>query len=207
MAGQRDDNGRRRSSSQFDFGLAKRLALTGCLVSTPLPADGEERRFYNLGLRTALLGLLLNGDDVRAEEGGALYELGVKTRLGRYALDLIHTGLSEDFDSDFFPVTSDQVKLRDRARLIGALPLKKKLYLPVALDFTREETQSGILTLDLLGRISLNLRGTSFTNALSWNKRGVSTSSIGTLQLRRRVAGIGLNSQIAYLLAPETKIW
>lgn len=207
LAGQRDDNGRRRGSSQFDFGLAKRLAFSGGLVSTPLlPADGEERRFYNLGLRTALLGMLMNGDFVRAEEGGALYELGVKTRLGKYALDLTHTGLSEDFVSDFFPVTSDQIKLRDRARVFGALPLGKKLHLPVALDFTREVTRSGTLTLDLQGRISLNLRGTNVTNALSWNRRGESTSSVGTLQLRRRVAGIGLNSQVAYLLAPETRI-
>ena len=206
VGGQRDDNGRRRGSSQFDFGLAKRLAFSGGMVSTPLTADGEERRFYNLGLRTALPGMLMNGDYVRAEEGGSLYEFGVKTRLGRYSLDLIHTGLSEDFVSDFFPVTPDQVKLRDRARVFGALPLGKKLHLPVALDFTREETRSGTLTLDLQGRISLNLRGTSVTNALSWNKRGENTSAVGTLQLRRRVAGIGLNSQVAYLLAPETRI-
>lgn len=206
LAGQRDDNGRRRASTQFDFGLANRLAFSGGMISTPLTTEGEERRFYNLGLRTALLGMLMNGDYVRAEAGGSLYELGVKTRLGRYALDLTHTGLSEDFVSDFFPVTPDQVKLRDRARLSGALPLGKKLHLPVALDFTREESRGGTLTLDLQGRISMNLRGTNFTNALSWNQRGESTSSVGIMQLRRRVAGIGLNSQVAYLLAPETRI-
>jgi hypothetical protein len=206
VAGQRDDNGRRRGSTQFDLGLAKQLALTGGMASMSLTEGGEEQRYYNLGLRTALLGTLMNGDYVRAEEGGSLYELGLKTRLGRYSLDLTHTGLSEDFVSDFFPVTSDQIRFRDRARVTGALPLGGKLHLPVALDFTREETRSGTLTLDLQGRISLNLLGTSLTNALSWNKRGESTSAGGTQQLSRRVAGIGLSSQMAYLLAPETRI-
>jgi len=203
---QLDDNGRLRSSNQFDFGLAKQLALTGGMVSTPLTTEGEVRRFYNLGLRTSLLGMLVNGDYVRAEQGGSLYEIGLKTRLWRYSLDLIHTGLSEDFASDFFPITSDQVRFRDRARVTGALPLGMKLQLPVALDFTREETRSGIKTLDLQGRISLNLLGTNLTNSLSWNKREDSMSSGGTMQLSRRVAGIGLNSQLAYLLAPESKI-
>src|SRR6185369_3832125 len=167
---------------------------------------GKEQRFYNLGLRTSLLGMLVNSDYVRAEQGGSLYEIGLKTQLWRYSLDLTHTGLSEDFVSDFFPATSDQVKFRDRARVSGALPLGTKLLLPVAFDFTREETRNGTETLDLQGRISLNLLGTSLTNSLSWNKRGDSTSSGGTMQLSRRVAGIGLNSQLAYLLAPETKI-
>src|SRR6185369_10942884 len=150
--------------------------------------------------------MLVNGDYVRAGKGGSLYEIGLKTRLWRYSLDLTHTGLSEDFVSDFFPATSDQIRFRDRARVSGALPLGMKLHLPVALDFTREETRSGTLTLDLQGRISLNLLGTSLTNSLSWNKREDITSSGGTMQLSRRVAGIGLNSQVVYLLAPETKI-
>src|SRR6185369_163792 len=115
--------------------------------------------------------MLVNGDYVRAGQGGSLYEIGMKTQLGRYSLDLTHTGLSDDFVSDFFPATPDQVRFRDRARVSGALPLGMKLLLPVALDFTREEPRHGTSTLDLQGRISLNLLGTSLTNSLSWNKR------------------------------------
>jgi len=206
VGGQRDDNGRQRGSIQVDLGLANQLALTGGMVSMPLTTDGEEWRFYNLGLRTSLLGMLVNGDYVRAEQGGSLYEIGLKTQLWKYSLDLTHTGLSEDFVSDFFPATSDQIRFHDRVRVSGALPLGMKLLLPVALDFTREETRSGTLTHDLQGRISLNLLGTSLTNSLSWNKREENTSSSGTLQMSRRVAGIGLSSQVAYLLVPETKI-
>lgn len=206
VAGQRDNNGRLRGSTQFDLGLARQLALTGGMASLSLTDVDEERRFYNLGLRTALLGMLVNGDYVHAEQGGALYEIGLKTRLWRYSLDFTHTRLSDAFVSDFFPATTDQIRFRDRARLYGALPLGGKLQLPVALDVTREETRRKIETLDLQGRISLSLLGTSLTNALSWNRRGDYTSSLGTMQLSRRVAGIGLNSQVTYLLAPETKI-
>lgn len=206
VGGQRDDSGQLRGSAQFDFGLAKQVALTGGMVNLALTDGGPEQRYYNLGLRTSLLGMLVNGDYVQAEQGESLYEFGIKTRLWRYSFDFTHTGLSADFASDFFPATSDQIRFRDRVRVSGALPLGMKLLLPVALDFTREETQSGILTLDLQGRLSLNLLGTSFTNSLSWNKREDSTTSSGTLQLSRRLAGIGLSSQVTYLLAPETKI-
>src|SRR6185369_6991048 len=113
VGGQRDDNGHLRGSTQFDLGLARQLALTGGMVSMFLTDGGGERRFYNLGLRTSLLGMLVNSDYVRAEQGGSLYEIGLKTQLWRYSLDLTPTGLSEDFVSDFFPATSDQVKFRD----------------------------------------------------------------------------------------------
>jgi len=206
VGGQRDDNGHLRGSSQFDLGLIKQLALTGGMVSSYLTDIREERRFYNLGLRTSFLGMLLNGDYVQAEQGESLYEIGLKTRLWRYSLDLTHTGLSKSFISDFFPASSDQIKFRDRARLYGALPLGERLQLPVALDFTREETRSRIETLDLQGRISLNLLGTNLTNSLSWNKRLNITTSGGNMQLSRHVAGINLNSQVTYLLAPEVKI-
>ena len=206
VGGQRDENGHLRGSSQFDFGLIKQLALTGGMVSSYLTDIREERRFYNLGLRTAFLGMLLNGDYVQGEQGGSLYEIGLKTRLWRYSLDLAHTGLSKNFISDFFPASSDQIKFRDRARVYGALPLGGMLQLPVALDFTREETQSGIEMLDLQGRISLNLLGANLTNALSWNRRVNITTASGNMQLSRHVAGVGLNSQVTYLLAPEVKI-
>lgn len=206
LAGQRDDNGRLRSSTQFDLGLAKQLALTGGMVSTPLNLGGEEHRYYNLGLRSSLLGMLLNGNYVRDELGGSLYEAGVKTQLGKFSVNVTHTGLSEDFVSEFFPTTSDQVKFRDRVRISGSLSLGEKLRLPVALDLTREESRAGIESYDAQGRFSLNLLATSITNSLSWNSRAGYTSSNGTLQMNRRVAGIGLSSQVAYLIKPETKV-
>jgi hypothetical protein len=206
LGGQRDDNGNYRGSTQFDFGMVKQLALTGGLVSLAPTDSDQELRYYNLGLRTSLPGMLVNGDYVMEEQGGSLYEVGIKTQLGRFSLDLTHTGLSADFSSDFFPATTDQIKFHDRARVSGALPFGKSLLLPVVLDFYREETQSRIETLDFQGRLSLNMLGTSLTNSLSWNKREEYTTSSGTLQLSRRVAGVGLNGQLAYLMAPETKI-
>lgn len=207
LGGLQDENGQFRGSTQFDLGVVKQLSLTGGMVNMSLTKGGEEQRFYNAGLRTSFYGMLVNGDYVRADlGGGSLYEIGIKTQLWRYSLDLTHTGLSENFASDFFPTSSDQVRLKDRFRISGAVPLGGKLQLPAALDFTREETRSGIETLDLQGRLSLNLLGTSLTNSLSWNRRGDYTSSVGTLQLSRRVAGIGLSSQMAYELAPEKKI-
>lgn len=206
VSGQRTDDERLRRSAQFDLGLAKSLSLTGGIVTTPLTVDGEEEEFYNVGLRTALFGLLINGDYVRVREGGFLSEIDLKTRIWRYALSLTHTGLSEDYASDFFPASSDQVRFRDRARLSGALRLGAKLSLPLTLDYTREEARSGVIRHDLQGRLSLNLFGTNLTNATTWSQIGDDSSSSGTLQLSRRVAGVGLSSQVAYQIEPESEV-
>ena len=210
LGGVQDDNNRLRGSALFDLGLFKQLALSGGAVSMPQSSGGsattEDRRFYSLGLRTSLLAMLLNSDFVLAEQGGSLYEIGLKTQVMKYSIDFTHTGLSADFVSDFYSATTDQIKFKDRARVSGSLPLWGKQQLPLAVDLSREETRSGIQTLDVQGRLSLNVLETNLTNSLSWNKRDSSTSSGGTLQASRRVAGINFSSQAAYTLEPDTKI-
>lgn len=206
VARQQDDDGGTRQSLQFDLGLADALAATGGMVTMPLRAGEAERSFSNMGLRTSVLGMLLSVDYVNADKGGSLYELGVKTRLGRFSADLTRTGLRGDFASDFFPEAGDPVKTRDRLRLVGSVPLDDKLRLPVALDLRREESLAGIESWDAQGRVSLNLMGTSITHSLNWTARAGEESSFGTLQLSRRIAGVGVSGQVAYLIEPSSKV-
>jgi hypothetical protein len=79
--------------------------------------------------------------------------------------------------------------------------------LPLGLYVAREVTTSGRRSLNAQGRVSVNLAGTSFTNGLNWqSSSGGSRSLGGTLQVSRRVAGVGLSSQLAYTLRPDTKL-
>jgi hypothetical protein len=212
----RADDGSHRQTVQMDLGLADNLAATVGLVgvkaapptgTTPSTALNDLPRTYaNLGLRASTAGMLLSADLARAAGGGHLSELGVRTSLGQFSLDATHTRLS-GFVSDFFTATSDPLRTRDRARLSGTLPVPGTgLRLPVGLDVFREVTELGRRSLNAQARLSLNLAGTSYTNALSWQSSGGHASASGSLQVSRRVAGVGLSSQLAYTIKPTAAV-
>ena len=142
LANQWTPNGQQRTSMQFDLGLNRYLAATGGLIGLPNPnaditGNSQHMHYANLGLRSSMSGMLLSGDYVNAEQGGSLYELGIKTSLWRFSLDYTHTALSKDFTSDFFPEASDPIENRDRARITGSIPLSERIRLPVALDIKK----------------------------------------------------------------------
>jgi len=209
LGGSRGTDGATRQTLQFDLGLADKLAMVGGLVSLPTPggvinSDTPLVQYQNLGLRTSLGGALLTADLVSAGNGGNLTNLGLRTSLAKVAVNLTHTTL-DDFVSDFFAPSSDPLKTRDKLRLSGSLPLGAKLRLPVALDLSRDVTLAGLVSQDVAARLSVNVFSTSFTNSINWRSDANSQTASGALQVNRRVAGVGLSGQLAYLVKPETQ--
>jgi hypothetical protein len=202
---QRGDDASQRQTLQTDFGLAESLAASAGLVSIDLGLGAEARHFTNLGLRASALGMLISADHVAATGGGSLTELGVRTSLGRFSTNLTHTQLS-NFSSDFFVASSNPVKQRTRARLSGSVPLSESFVIPVGLDVFREVTNSGRSSVNAQGRLSLNLQSISFTNALNLQSAEGNRSTSGVLQTYQRMAGIGLSSQLAYTLEPDSRL-
>ena len=203
--GQRGDDGSDRQNFQADFGLADNVAATAGLVTIDLGLSAEARQYSNVGLRASALGMLMSADHVASTQGGSLTEVGVRTSLGRYSVGLTHTQLS-NFSSDFFAASSDPLKQRTRARLSGTLPLGADLLLPFGLDVFREVTASGISRVNAQGRVSLNLRNTNYTNTLNLQTYDGQRTTSGALQVYRRMAGIGLSSQLAYTLEPDSRL-
>jgi len=203
--GQRGDDGSDRQNFQADFGLADNVAATAGLVSIDLGLGTEARHYSNVGLRASALGMLMSADHVSATGGGSLTEVGVRTGLGHFSVDLTHTQLS-NFSSDFFVVSSDTLKQRTRARLTGRMLFSNGLVLPVGLDVFREVTASGGRSLNAQGRVSLNLQNTNYTNALNLQTYDGQRTTSGALQVYRRMAGVGLSSQLAYTLEPDSRL-
>jgi hypothetical protein len=184
--------------------LADNLAATAGLVSIDLGLSVEASHYSNIGLRASALGMLLSADRVSVSNGGSLTEVGLRTGLGRFSVGLTHTQLSH-FSSDFFVASSDPVKQRTRARLSGSVAFSEDLVVPLGLDVFREVTVSGLSSLNAQGRLSLNLQNTSLTNALNLQSTEGGNLISGVLQARRRVAGVGLSSQLAYTLGPGSR--
>ncbi|MEY3871288.1 MAG: hypothetical protein RLZZ296_283 [Pseudomonadota bacterium] len=203
--GQRGDDGSDRQNFQADFGLADNVAATAGLVSIDLGLGTEARHYSNVGLRASALGMLMSADHVSATGGGSLTEVGVRTGLGHFSVDLTHTQLS-NFSSDFFVASSDTLKQRTRARLTGRMLFSNGLVLPVGLDVFREVTASGGRSLNAQGRVSLNLQNTNYTNALNLQTYDGQRTTSGALQVYRRMAGVGLSSQLAYTLEPDSRL-
>lgn len=203
--------GSKRQTLQIDLGLLESVALTGGISgienfnwSEPSPPRLRQN-YINIGLRTSTSGAIFTADHIVGSLGGTLNEWSVRTRIGQFSTDFSHTLLHE-FTSDFFQTDADPVRTRDRARLSGSLALGDSWRLPVGVDLYKEQSVSGRRTDNALARVSLSLMGTSLTNTVNLQGGDVANTANGTLQVSRRVADIGLSSQLAYTVKPSTSI-
>lgn len=199
----RDTGGRPRSVAQFDWGLGKHFTATGGVVR--LPVAEQEQRYANLGLRAFWQSMILSADLAGSQNGGSLAEVGLKTRIGGFALDMSHAQLN-DFTSDLFMPSGDPVLVRQKIRVDGAVPLSFPSRLPLTLEVKHDRLQSGTENIEAGGRLSAYFGGTSLTNNLQWQSSNSVESANGSLLLSRRVAGIGLRGQMSYTLSPESEL-
>ncbi len=203
LAAHRDQAGRKRALAQFEWGMSEHLNVTAGWQRVPL--YGAARRYANLGLRGYYQSLILTADALKADDGGRLAQLGLKTRIGNAALTASRARL-DGFTSEFFAPTSDPVRTRDELRAEGVLALGEANFLPLSLQLRRDVLLSGVENREAQGRLSAYRDGTALSNSLRWQSLGGARRSDGMLQVSRRVAGIGLTGQLQYTLAPETSL-
>jgi len=209
LASQVADDGSVRSVAQADIGLGKKLTGKIGLVHRPRIINGvatEPLDYGQLGLLAYLDAMIVSGQIATMRGGGALGELGLKTRLGSFALDLLHTQRQGHFINDQFADVAGGVRQRDELRLQGSVRLGG---LPrVALDVSalRNAMEVGPKQLQLGLRTSAMLWGTAISNSLRWQHSGEFTGTDGALQVSRRVADVGLNAQFNYRLQPGASL-
>lgn len=198
VAAQRDDAGRARTQAQFDWGLGKRLSASAGLVRMPI--DAGERRYASLGLQAYLDKVIFDAAMVRADDGGALAQLGFRTRVGALAFNASRAW-TRAFTSDFYQAGADPLHSRDELRIDGQLAT-----LPVALQARRDQLASGQENLDLAARVSLYRAETALSNTVHWQSLGGRKIADGVLQASRRVAGVGISGQLQYTLEPDAAL-
>lgn len=206
----RADNGDKRTVAKFDVGLTQKIAGSAAFIRMPRPVAGqnavEERGYAQLGLRGYWDSAIVTSELTMAQNGGMLAELGLKTRVGNYAVDVLHTQVQGNFDSDAFSANGDPVKQRDKLRVVGTMEPPGLPKIPVAVDAQREVLKSGATIDTISGRASVMLAGTSITNGVAWQRAGSEVSTYGNLQLSRRLSDIGLSGQLAYTIKPAARV-
>lgn len=203
------DNGDIRSVARLDLGLTQKMAGSAGFIRMPRPVTGqnrsEERGYGQLGLRSYSSSAILTSELTVAQTGGMLTELGLKTRIGNYALDALHTQVQGDFDSDAFSASGDPVRHRDKLRVVSTLAPSGLPLMPLAVEVQREALKSGATNEAVAGRASLMLVGTSITSGLTWQRARGAVTSNGSVQLNRRVANMGLSGQLVYSVKPMAR--
>ena len=203
LAAHRDLEGRERALAQFEWGVSEHLNATAGWQR--LPVFGATRSYANLGLRSYWNAVILTADAVKANDGGRLAQLGVKTRVGSVALSASRARL-DGFSSELFAPGSDPVRTRDEVRAEGVVAVGAANYFPMALQLRRDVFASGLESREVQGRVSAYRDGTALSNTLRWRSLGGFEHADGELQVSRRVAGIGLTGQLQYTLAPDTAL-
>jgi hypothetical protein len=204
VAAHRDQYGRPRALAQFEWGLSDHLNATGGWQRAPV-LGGSEQGYANLGLRSYWNAFILSGDVARADDGGRLAQLGLKTRVGNVALSASRARL-DGFISEFFARTSDPVRTRDDVRADGGVMLGAGTFFPLSFEARRDTLASQKENISVQGRISAYRDGTAVSNALRWQSFGGIRTADGQLQVSRRVAGIGLTGQLQYLIKPAAQL-
>ncbi len=203
VAQQRDKQGNARTVSRFDWGLGDHLTATGGFVRAPVA--GISQNFVHAGLQSYWHALLLGGEVVKSQ-GGSLYQLAVRTHLGKWSFNASQAVL-KNFTSELFVPSSDAVRANTRLRIDGAMTFSSTgIRLPVTVEASRQLHDSGASTLDLASRVAARLHGTLVSGQLHWNTLGAQDNADATLQLSRAVAGLSLRGEVNYRLEPHSRL-
>ncbi|MFC5511754.1 hypothetical protein ACFPOU_11535 [Massilia jejuensis] len=202
LVGHRDDAGRTHALAQVEWGMNQHVNLSAGWQRMPL--FDAARSYASLGLRGYYKGIILTADAVRADDGGKLAQLGLKTRIGNVAFSASRARL-DGFTSAFFVPGADPVRTRDELRAEGVLAFGANVF-PLSLQLRRDLLGSRLEQREVQARLSAYRNGTALSNALRWQSLGGIERADGLLQASRRVAGIGLTGQLQYTLAPQAAL-
>ncbi len=206
---QRSQLGDLRSVIGTDVGLSSKVVGSLGWVQMPrteaLTGLKDSRQFASLALRGYTDAAILTAQWIQSDAGRSLWELGVKTRWGSYAVDFLHTDVASYFDSEVFPNAGDVVRQRDQVRVSGVLAAFGPLRLPMTVSAQRDRLGPGQLSQGFSGRLSFMAAGAFFTNGLNWQQTMISgqpaaATANSNLQVSRRLVNMGLSAQLDYSL-------
>jgi hypothetical protein len=200
------DGGSMRSVAQVDVGVTRAISMNGTFVRKPDLSTGEEMTYGQLGLRAYLDSMIVSSQLTTSQKGGLLAEIDAKTRLFGYSVDLTHLQRQGGFKSDVLDDQSDAIRFRDALRILGAYRPVGLPTISLELDALRDQLTTGGERIDLTGRVSTMVKGTSVSNTIEWQDQAGSSTALGTLQLSRRVMDIGLNGQVGYTISPKASL-
>jgi hypothetical protein len=188
-----------RRLAQADLGITPTVSASVAAVQSQ-QASSKGLSYTQLSLRAYASSMIFSSQYTLAQAGGGLAQFGIKTRLGRFALDVERLQRSGDFVSEIYNQHPSTLRLRDRVSLAGTLVTSRLPAIAVAIDATHERSASGARQFGLSHRLSSTIDGTALAHSLRWTRSDGHQTLLGSMQASRRMLDIGLNAQVEYAL-------
>lgn len=194
-----------RALAQTDIGVLKWLSAAGEMATVPLP--GGQHDYAKVGLRAYLGALFAYADLVRDQKGGSAGDLGFQTRVLGIGVTGTHSGVTQGYVSEVFPLSADPVSRRDMLRFDAAIPASILPRITITFEADQDLLMSGHTHTKLRYRIATSYRGFLAANELRWDREiGTDPSFEGTFQLSRTVRGHSLRGEVIYELGKQTRL-
>lgn len=192
--------------AEYEHGLSRTVSVATSVASLPLK-DGQYD-YLTVGLRASALGALARIDLSGERSGGMAARAALQTRLGTLGF----SGEFEryfDFVSERAPPQDDPLTWRAKGRLDYVVPAIAGLpRLPVSLRGEAEHHRSGLVDLDLSGRLSASISPLTLTHEISHSSlRGGTGGGLGEtdgrLLINARFNALSLRGTLDYLIQPH----
>lgn len=195
-----------RALTQFEFGINKKLSISGGVAVLPpltIPNEMQPLYYNNLGLRTYFDSFVLGFNYAHSKDNSAMQSVSLNTEIASIALGANYARLINGFVSELFLPQSDPIQTSSSLRADGNIPINKKKLLPITVQLQRDQLLSGNHNTYLTAQITGVAYATTLTNSLTANQVFGQKNVVNSLQLSRNVSGGSIRSQINYNLAPD----
>lgn len=203
-ASNRDSSGLRHTAALAEWGLGQSLTATGAVVNSTT-TNSQPTQYTTLGLHGFAGNAIALGSITRQIGGGALYELGIRSRLVGVSVGWNHLDFHA-FSSELFPLSPDPLRVRDQVRFDGVLPVKAVGVFPFTLEVRRDRSQSGAKVLEANALLSTSVAWGSLSNSMHWTKSQGARALDGVFQMGGTIGPVQVRGQASYLLQPHARL-
>lgn len=185
--------------AQYDVGIRKNVTINTRLET--LPYNNIQHTYYSVGAASFFKSMYLKGAVTGDTVGGSVMDVHMQSRIMFMNIGL-HYASVNGLESEHYTTPTDSVV---ELRLDTAIPKSKSLpRIPLVFELNQQQYSSGDIKQDVIGKMSVNQRGMSIINELTYSQIPLQPDTFtGIFQISRYKKGHGLRGEIYYQVDPN----
>lgn len=191
--------------AQYDIGLRRNVTINSRLET--LNFNSVQHTYYSVGVASFFKSMYLKTAIIGDTEGGNVFDVHMQSRVLFMNIGYHYASIN-GLESEHYYNPSDPYSSIQEIRLDTSIPKTKNTpRIPLVFEINQELFTSGALKRDTIGKMSVNRRGMSITNELTYSEIPSTIDSFtGIFQISRYRSGQGLRGEIYYEIEPNSTI-